>query len=113
MRDSIRDYIDKGAEYNAIIAALTGIGDDRFMRSEDDPVYDVEEAKKVLDSMIEDKTLACGSMHGSKWLVVREWMPRTAAKLDKLEVGESWGRMKKLGDRDIKTRIPNDTLKMP
>ena len=77
-------YIDKGNSFDTVLAALTGVGDNNFCRDDEDPAFDLKEAEERLNQMIGQKVLACGQMHGwERWLVVRKWMPRTAARIDK------------------------------
>lgn len=87
LKDSIESwalyYIDKGNSFDVVLAALTGIGNHQYFRTESDPEFETEEAKATLNRLLKEKILAKGSMFGwNNWLVVREWMPETAASLE-------------------------------
>lgn len=74
-------YIDKGNSFDVVLAALTGVGNHQYFREESDPKFDTEEAKATLNRLIKEKVLASGG-GDINWLVVRDWMPETAARLE-------------------------------
>lgn len=79
VEDWIIFYIDTGNSFSNVLYALTGIGDSTNYRHDSCPEFDIIEAREAIESMIADKTLARGQ---DGWLVVREWMPETAARIE-------------------------------
>ena len=80
MNDWITYFIDKGLSLSILLDALTGKS--VINHHPDCPVYDRAEAEQTIRAMIADQTLACGPAHGwDEYLVVSEFMPRTAERL--------------------------------
>ena len=68
-------FVDTGSTLSSIKNSL--------LNGDSCPGFAEEDIDQVLTEMIEDTVLAHGTMYGNDdWLVVREWMPNMAAKLD-------------------------------
>jgi len=81
IKDDIIFLVDKGVSRSLLIEWLTDPKSHLYLNTTKPEPPTEAKAIEEIDKLIEDGTLTMGQMHGGDFIVVTDWMPRTAARL--------------------------------